>query len=139
MISYRLSHSLTKDEIFIRRTVFVEEQGFKTEFDNIDGKSVHMVMYKDSLPIACLRYYRESSPGEYTIGRIAVLKEYRGQNYGVMIMEEAQRQLKNAGCTQLGLSAQVRACGFYRKLGYKEKGKIYFDEHCEHIHMEKEL
>ncbi len=39
----------------------------------------------------------------------------------------------------LEVSAQVRVKEFYKKLGYKEVGEIYFDEYCEHITMEKEL
>lgn len=36
------------------------------------------------------------------------------------------------------LSAQVQAQGFYEKLGYVASGEPYLDEHCPHIHMEKQ-
>ena len=43
------------------------------------------------------------------------------------------------GADIISLSAQVRASGFYEKLGYKKHGEIYFDEYCEHIVMKKDI
>ena len=48
---------LPEDAVFIRNTVFVEEQGFKEEFDQIDGRAVHMVMYDKDNPVAVCRFF----------------------------------------------------------------------------------
>lgn len=58
---------------------------------------------------------------------------------GEMLVREVEARVKNLGGTVVALSAQVRASGFYEKLGYKKMGDIYYDEYCEHIHMEKSL
>ena len=42
---------LPEEAQYIRQTVFVEEQGFKEEFDTIDNTAVHAVGFADGTPI----------------------------------------------------------------------------------------
>ena len=44
---------------------------------------------------------------------------------------------KNAA--KIGISAQVRAAGFYETLGFVRQGEEYLEENCPHIYMEKTL
>lgn len=124
---------------FIREEVFMKEQGFTVEFDHIDETANCVVIYEDQIPMACCRYFKSDKTGEYVIGRLAVLKEYRGRHLGEQLLETVEAAVKNAGGTKISLSAQVQAEGFYEKQGYLKKGNIYYDEHCEHVHMEKIL
>lgn len=137
MIEFLHSDKLTDDEKYIRQTVFVDEQGFAEEFDDTDSRAVHIVMYSDNQPVGCCRLY-ESDNG-FHIGRLAVLKQYRGKSLGEKIMLEAEKTAKSLGADSIILSAQVRASGFYEKLGYIKYGDIYLDEFCEHIAMKKTL
>lgn len=68
-----------------------------------------------------------------------MLKDYRGRHIGEMLVSEVEKRVKSLGGSVIALSAQVRASGFYEKLGYTKMGDIYYDEYCEHIHMEKIL
>ena len=137
MINFKVTNNLTEEEKMIRETVFIDEQNFKTEFDEIDDIATHIVMYLDNQPVGCCRLYKQDN--EYHIGRIAVLKPYRGKGYGEKILLEAEKVAKEKGADCINLSAQVRASGFYEKLGYKKHGEIYFDEYCEHIAMKKDI
>ena len=137
MIDFKVTSTLSEDEKFIRETVFIEEQNFKVEFDDTDDIATHIVMYIDNNPVGCCRLYKQEN--EYHIGRIAVLKPYRGKGYGEKILLNAERVAKEKGADSISLSAQVRASGFYEKLGYKKHGEIYFDEYCEHIAMKKDI
>ncbi len=137
MIDFKVTNTLSEDEKMIRETVFIEEQKFKIEFDDTDDIATHIVMYIDNNPVGCCRLYKQEN--EYHIGRIAVLKPYRGKGYGEKILLNAERVAKEKGADSISLSAQVRASGFYEKLGYKRHGEIYFDEYCEHIAMKKEI
>lgn len=137
MIIFKVTNNLSEDEKFIRETVFIEEQNFKVEFDDTDDIATHIVMYLDNQPVGCCRLYKQEN--EYHIGRIAVLKPYRGKGYGEKILLEAEKDAKKMGADSISLSAQVRASGFYEKLGYKKHGEIYFDEYCEHISMKKDI
>lgn len=137
MINFKVTNNLTEEEKMIRETVFIDEQNFKTEFDEIDDIATHIVMYLDNQPVGCCRLYKQDN--EYHIGRIAVLKPYRGNGYGERILLKAEKAAKKMGADSISLSAQVRASGFYEKLGYKKHSEIYFDEYCEHIAMIKEI
>lgn len=137
MIDFKVTNTLSEDEKMIRETVFIEEQKFKIEFDDTDDIATHIVMYIDNNPVGCCRLYKQEN--EYHIGRIAVLKPYRGKGYGEKIVLNAERVAKEKGADSISLSAQVRASGFYEKLGYKKHGEIYFDEYCEHIAMKKDI
>ncbi len=137
MIDFKVTNTLSEDEKMIRETVFIEEQKFKIEFDDTDDIATHIVMYIDNNPVGCCRLYKQEN--EYHIGRIAVLKPYRGKGYGEKILLNAERVAKEKGADSISLSALVRASGFYEKLGYKKHGEIYFDEYCEHIAMKKDI
>lgn len=128
---------LPDDAMMIRKVVFECEQGFKEEFDELDrsGKAKHMVFYKDGEPIGTCRYYMVNDV--YKIGRIAVIKEYRGKGIGQLIVRCAEDKILETGARETVLSAQVRAKGFYGKMGYVEEGEIYMEEMCPHIKMRK--
>ena len=64
----------------IRIKVFVEEQGFKQEFDELDSICTHLVTFDNDKPCATVRFYEQNSV--YYIGRLAVLKEYRSKHLG---------------------------------------------------------
>lgn len=127
------------DEPFsVREKVFVQEQGFKNEIDEKDAICTHCVIISDNMPIACGRFFLEKNDCA-VIGRIAVLKEYRKHHIGKLVMEQIELELKKRGLKYAVLSAQCQARGFYEKCGYEAFGNIYYDEHCPHIKMKKEL
>ena len=131
---------LNDDIIKIRTSVFVDEQGFKDEFDEIDKTCTHIVLYDSGKCIATCRYFKEGE--NYHIGRVAIIKEYRGKHLGNKIMQIAETEIRgkcNGAKCVIEVSSQVRVSEFYEKLGYNEIGNIYVDEYCEHIRMIKEL
>ncbi len=130
---------LCDDALKIRITVFVDEQGFRDEFDDIDARALHLVMYEDNMPIATCRCFYEDSIECWHIGRVAVLKEYRGKGLGKEIMQEAERLIGLKGGKVCELSSQCRARGFYESCGYEAEGEIYLDEGCPHIKMTKHI
>ena len=130
---------LPKEAIQIRNEVFVEEQGFIDEFDSIDNISTHLVLFRGDLPLATCRYYWNKEKNAYYIGRIAVVKDYRGKGLGRQILREAETQITNLGGSIVYLSAQLEADRFYKNQGYVTTGDIYYDEDCPHICMYKKL
>ncbi|MGI5959737.1 MAG: GNAT family N-acetyltransferase [Massiliimalia sp.] len=124
----------------IREKVFVEEQGFsiENEFDAIDQEAHHLLFLDDETPIATARLFLEN--GTWHIGRICVLKEYRGQNIGKFLVEECVQKAKELGeSNQVWLDAQCRVRGFYEALGFEARGEEHLDEWCPHISMVKFL
>lgn len=129
--------TLCDDAKSIRLQVFVNEQGFEQEFDDIDPIARHLVIYDGDRPVATGRLFEEN--GAAVIGRVAVLPDYRQHHLGAAVVQRLEKEAKAAGYTRVGLSAQCRVQGFYEKLGYHAVGDTYLDEFCEHIHMEKAL
>lgn len=127
-----------QDAFRIREDVFIREQGFSNEFDEIDQSCDHLTVYRDGVAIGCARLYQEAD-GSWHIGRIAVSKEARGTGIGAKIMEEAETHAIALGIRCIHLSAQVQAEGFYQKMGYHTVTDPYLDEHCPHVGMEKHL
>ncbi len=129
--------TLPDDAKKIREEVFVKEQGFQNEFDEVDEKAVHIVLYDENIPIAVCRIYCENSA--YVLGRLAVIKNYRGKNIGSLMLEKAEKYVHEKGGSEIVLHAQCRAAEFYKRSGFSEYGEIDYDEYCPHIHMRKLL
>ena len=135
-----ITKGLQKDGAYIREEVFMKEQGFENEFDDIDERAYHTVLYVDGAPAANGRLFTDDPERKiWTVGRIAVLKEMRKLHLASDIMQILEEQCKAVGGERIQLSAQCQAQPFYEKCGYSASGEVYMDEHCPHIHMEKVL
>lgn len=133
-------NDVTDDTRYIRETVFVIEQGFSEEFDEIDKKSIHFLVKVNNKRAATARIFKsDNSDTKWTVGRFAILKEYRGTGLGSFLMKKVEEKIKEQGGNVAELSAQKQAEKFYLSLGYTPMGDIYYDQHAPHIHMEKEL
>lgn len=122
----------------IRQAVFVDEQGFHNEFDEIDPEAWHVVLWEDGAALATGRVFpKQDSDGVWTIGRVAVLKPYRGKGLGALVVQKLEQVAAQHGAKAFILSAQVRAQGFYEAIGYHAKGETYLDEYCPHVTMTK--
>jgi fucose permease len=60
-----------------------------------------------------------------SVGRVAVLKEYRGKGIGRLLMLEIIQQAKHEQREFLKLSSQVHAIAFYQSLGLSLMGMTY--------------
>lgn len=123
---------LQKDAMMIREQVFIQEQDIPTEeeWDDLDAVAQHFVLYVENQPAATARLLPNHS-----IGRVAVLRQYRGQAYGKAIMRDVIRVAKAQQRTFVQLSSQVHAIGFYQALGFVEEGDEYLDCGISHITM----
>ena len=78
------------DAFFVRDEVFTKEQGFTIpDADAFDAISDHMIVYIDGKPAATGRVYRDEH-GAFHIGRIAVIKKYRGRQLGRMVKAQLE-------------------------------------------------
>lgn len=124
---------LEQDAKFIRKQVFIIEQNIpeEEEWDDQDMISDHFVVYDQDQPIATARLLQNNS-----VGRVAVLKAYRRQGIGRMIMLEIIRQAHQQDRKFLQLSSQVHAILFYEKLGFSIQGDAYDECGIPHIKMQ---
>ena len=124
---------LPEEAINIRTKVFVEEQGFKEEFDTIDKIAEHLILFVDDNPIGTCRYYKKDD--SYYFGRLAILKEYRNKNYGGLLLKEAINNLKKENAHKVILNSQLSAKDFYIKHGFLQEGEVFYEEGCPHIKL----
>lgn len=138
MLVYKIFNELHNDSILIRQKVFVEEQGFIDEFDEIDNLATHIIAYDDVRPIATCRIFTNDL-GEFFIGRIAVIKEYRGLGLGSTMIRKAEEVIVGLGGHTIKIHAQTRARQFYEKAGYKTTDVTDFEEGVPHIWLTKKI
>ena len=131
--------TLTEHAKKIREEVFIQEQGFQNELDEIDNIAWHVVMFQEEEPIATCRVFEDKEKGTFILGRLAVISKNRGMNYGSDMVNAAISVVKEHGGNSISLHAQCRVKKFYQTLGFHEYGAVDDDEGCPHIWMKKDL
>lgn len=135
---YQVKHGswdqLQQDAKLIREQVFIVEQDIpeQDEWDDQDAISSHFVVYHHDQPIATALLLRNNS-----VGRVAVIQEYRGQGIGRMIMLDIICYAQQQHRPFLKLSSQVHAISFYEKLGFVTQGSPY--DECGIPHIETRM
>ncbi|TSI04216.1 GNAT family N-acetyltransferase [Lysinibacillus sp. BW-2-10] len=124
----------------IRRKVFVEEQGVPVhlELDEFDKTAVHFIVYDEDQAIAAARL-REIEAKIGKVERVCVLKPYRGNKLGVLIMKKVEEYAIEQNWKKLKLHAQSYAVPFYEKLDFVVTSPEFLDANIPHRAMEKNL
>lgn len=130
---------LPEGALAVRIEVFVEEQGFCDEQDEIDGVATHFVMLDGEQPIATCRIFPEENGNGYLLGRLAVRKNYRGHGLGRELLNAVEAHVRGLGKTRLSLHSQYHAKGFYEACGYVAYGDVEDEQGCPHIWMTKSM
>lgn len=138
-MEFKTYYFLADDVKSIRKKVFMEEQGFENEFDDVDNSSIHIVLYDNETPVATCRVFKGEEDNTYILGRLAVIKEYRGRSIGMDMLKEAEKLVIRNNGSSIKLHAQCRVKHFYALAGYVEYGNVEDDEGCPHIWMKKKL
>lgn len=139
MLETKIYQILPEEAIAIRKAVFVQEQGFVNEFDDIDQTAYHIVLFVEQKAVGTCRVFWNAERNSYVLGRVAVSKEYRGNEYGVSLVKAAEKLVCELKGKQLSLAAQVQAKAFYNKLGYIALEPEFLEEGCPHVWMGKTL
>jgi predicted GNAT family N-acyltransferase len=120
----------------VRLVVFVEEQRVpaELEMDDRDASCIHAVAFDAGRPVGTGRLLPDGH-----IGRMAVLKEYRGKGVGGEILRRLMEAAKARGDREIALSAQVHAVAFYRAHGFEVSGAVYEEAGIPHQDMRRAL
>ena len=134
----KIYNYLPDEAMDIRKRVFVEEQGFCDFPDESDRAALHILIRDGDVAIACARLLPLNEK-EYLVGRIAVLRERRGEGLGRLVVESAETVARERGASRLVIHAQKQAAGFYFAIGYSQFGDEDEVEGRAHLWMEKAL
>ena len=138
-MTVKIYDSLPKEALDIRIEVFVSEQGFIDKPDETDKVATHMVMYDGDKAVATCRISKTDTPSTFLIGRIAVLKNLRGNGLGRQIIEEAENHLRSIGADTAVIHSQLRARDFYVRCGYSVCSEIEYEQNYPHVWVKKSL
>ena len=121
----------------LRRAVFIEEQGFTEadEWDDLDAGAVQLVIRDAGRAVASARLLDEGPAIWGRIGRICVLKEWRGRGLGADLVRFGLAHFASDGKQRVVLGAQVQAQAFYAGLGFAPIGAVYDDGGVPHQEM----
>ena len=109
----------------VRQAVFVKEQKVpeELEWDDADERAYHVLATAvDGKPIGTGRLLLDCH-----IGRMAVLKSWRGRGVGSAILTMLIDFARKEGCEAVHLNAQTHALDFYARFGFTPVGG-HFDE-----------
>lgn len=121
----------------VREPVFVLEQNvpLELEWDELDPQCRHVIARdNEHRPIGTGRL----TP-EHTIGRMAVLREWRGRGVGDALLRALIEQARALGWPEVSLHSQVSAMGFYEKFGFVPYGEEYEEAGIQHRSMRLSL
>lgn len=123
----------------IRRAVFIEEQGVpeEIEMDADDAIAFHVLALDNEIPVGCGRMVPHE--GAIKIGRMAVMRERRGEGIGEEILAFLMDAARDRGYRMAVLHAQLHAEGFYLKCGYQPVGEVFEEAGIAHLAMERAL
>jgi predicted GNAT family N-acyltransferase len=123
----------------IRRIVFIEEQHVpeEIEIDEDDAQAFHALALDGNEPVGCGRMVAHD--GYVKIGRMAVLRERRGEGIGESILGFLMERARQQGFARAVLHAQLTAEGFYLKNGYTPEGHVFEEAGIAHRRMFREL
>ncbi len=124
----------------VRQAVFIEEQGYsyEGEFDATDKTCYHLLGSNNGLPVCTARLFAQGE-GSYHIGRVAVLRQFRGTGIGHQMMSQLEEKARLLGGFEIILSAQADKTAFYEKAGFCPTGVLSEDEGQPHVEMRKDL
>lgn len=117
----------------VRDAVFGQEQHVPREvdFDDQDPHCVHVVATDaGGTPIGTGRMQRDGR-----IGRLSVLKQWRGQGIGARMLEALVASARGRGLEKVYLHAQVQAIPFYERRGFVRDGSEFLEAGMRHVTM----
>ena len=130
-----------RDAIFgVRAEVFLIEQGITSvpDRDGRDAACEHVLVYAGRRVIATARLEAIEAKGlgetRIKVGRLAVLKGYRGRGVGRAIML-AVNDLLDRRCVGGVMSAQSHLESWYASLGWMREGEPFMEAGIGHIKM----
>lgn len=120
----------------LREEVFIREQGVPAdmEWDEFDAQARHVLATTDGLPIGTGRLLPEGH-----IGRMAVLRKWRGQGAGSALLTSLLEIARGLGMRRVRLNAQVQALPFYLRHGFQAQGEEFAEAAIPHRRMWRDL
>lgn len=127
----------------IRFTVFVREQGIPPELEidvaDADTTRVLHAIARDENGVAIGTGRMIIDGTVPSIGRMAVLRSWRGKGVGKAILEFFCQYAKQRGDTDVRIHSQTHATPFYYRQGFLSQGSEFIEAGIPHLEMRRKL
>ena len=118
----------------IRNEVFIVEQNVDWDLEyEFEEEANYYLLYYHQIPIATARW-RETNWG-IKLERFAMFKQYRNRGLGGLLLNAIMEDVLPLG-KPIYLHSQITAVNYYKRSGFVEKGKHFFEANIEHVLME---
>ena len=120
----------------VRDEVFINEQSVpeSIEVDGLDPDAIHAIVFDNETVVGTGRMLPDGH-----IGRMAVTAQYRGNGIGKLMLEALVGEAVKLNISEVWLSSQCHAKGFYEKMGFVAIGDIYKEAQIDHVKMKRSL
>ncbi|HEY0562862.1 MAG TPA: GNAT family N-acetyltransferase [Methylophilus sp.] len=121
----------------VREQVFIVEQRvpLDIEWDTEDAEAIHLLaLDSQQQPIGCARILKQGR-----VGRMAVLKTWRGKGVGQSLLHNAIAVCQQLGMPHIAISSQTHAIKFYQNAGFVVTSEAYIDANIWHVDMQLTL
>ncbi len=126
--------SLRNDILRVPLGLAFEAEDIQTEWD-----SYHLGLYDQNQALqACLTLLPVDKQ-EIKMRQVAVAEAQQSKGLGSVLVEASETFCKDRKFNMLVLHARKTAVAFYKKLGYKTKGKMFEEVGVPHYKMYKKL
>jgi predicted GNAT family N-acyltransferase len=125
----------------VRTAVFVREQGIapEDEWDADDATALHAVLFDVNGQALGNARLLQPTTTVAKVGRMAVLKDARGNGYGARLLQSLIRCARQRSHKEVRLSAQRSAEGFYAAHGFVAIGEPFDEVGIPHVEMRLSL
>jgi predicted GNAT family N-acyltransferase len=121
----------------LRTTVFIVEQHVPValEWDGLDAGARHVLARnRAGEPVGAGRLLPDGQ-----IGRMAVLKEWRGRGIGSALLDTLLRIARTAGLRAVFLNSQTYIIGFYSRRGFRVVSSEFMEAGIPHVRLARSL
>jgi len=91
--------------------------------------TLHLGLFDTEKLIGVVSLMHNSKPqftgSQYQLRGMAVLAEYQGKKLGNLLVDKAEKRLKNQGVELLWCNARIKALNFYLRKGFTVEGEAF--------------
>jgi predicted GNAT family N-acyltransferase len=125
----------------VREEVFCAEQGVPRELerDGLDEHAMHLlaVERRTRAAVGTLRLLTAGTQAK--VGRVAVMRQWRGRGIASRLLELALERAGSLGCSEARLASQLDATRLYERAGFSVQSDVFEEAGIPHVWMGRGL
>ena len=121
----------------IRNTVMYPEKQLHEVILPNDADGTHFGLYEHDELVSVVSFFKDGNNAQ--LRKLATVAEKQGLGYGRTLLNYVIEHSKSLGAEKLWCNARKNKASFYKKLGFQETDKTYFQDGYHFVVMELHL